>query len=157
MWRKMDSKVENLAQIDPSKRILLLPHCLRQSNTCIAKYNGQGLQCQECNPECAVNRLRTAAINYGYKGVCVAPGGRLAVKFVKESFPEAVVAVACQKELEEGVHGVRELTGQDYKPLIVIIPLLKDGCVDTVVDTEKALKVLISGYHSSFDHPETTS
>lgn len=153
----MNSKVKKLAQIDPSKRILLLPHCLRQSNTCIAKYNGQGLQCEECNPECAVNCLRTAAIKNGYKGVCVAPGGRLAVRFVKESFPEAVVAVACQKELEEGVHGLRELTGQDNKLLIVIIPLLKDGCVDTVVDTEKALKVVVSGCHSSVNPPEITS
>lgn len=141
----MGSKVDYLARIDPSKRILLLPHCLRQSATCTARYNGQGLQCAGCNPECSINRLRTAAVNLGYKGVCVAPGGRLAVNFVREKQPEAVVAVACQKELDEGVHGVRELTGLEVKPLIVIVPLLKDGCVDTIVDTEKALKVIESG------------
>jgi len=83
-----------------------------------------------------------AALNYGYKDVCVAPGGRLAVNFVKENRPEAVVAVACQKELEEGVHGVRELSSRAAKPLIVVISLLKDGCVDTTVDIEKALKVI---------------
>jgi len=84
-------------------------------------------------------------VNLGYKGVCVAPGGRLAVNFVREKQPEAVLAVACQKELDEGVHGVREVTGLAVKPLIVIIPLLKDGCVDTIVDTEEALNVLNCG------------
>jgi squalene-hopene/tetraprenyl-beta-curcumene cyclase len=142
---KMDSMVEQLSQINPADRILLLPHCLRQSNTCVAKYNGQGLQCSACNPDCAVNRLRTAALNYGYKGVCVAPGGRLAVNFVKEKHPEAIVAVACEKELEEGVQGVGELADQEIKPFIMIIPLLKDGCVNTVVDMDKALQVIGSG------------
>ncbi len=60
---KMDSMIEQLSQIDPSERILLLPHCLRQSNTCVAKYDQQGLQCAGCNPDCSVNRLRTAALS----------------------------------------------------------------------------------------------
>jgi hypothetical protein len=141
----MDSLIEQLSQVMPSERILLLPHCLRQSNTCMAKYNQQGLQCAGCNPDCSINRLRTVAINYGYKGVCVAPGGRLAVSYVKEKHPIAIVAIACEKELEEGVQGVGELEAQDIRPLIIIVPLLKDGCVDTVVDIEKAFKVISTG------------
>ncbi len=79
----------------------------------------------------------------------MAPGGRLAVNFVKEKHPSAIVAVACEKELEEGVQGVGELADQDIKPLIIIVPLLKDGCVDTIVDTEKALKVISVGMPGS--------
>ncbi len=141
----MCSMLEQLSQIAPSERILLLPHCLRQSNTCTAKYDKQGLQCAGCNPDCSINRLRTAALKHGYKGICVAPGGRLAVNFVKEKHPSAIVAIACQKELEEGVQGVGEVAGQDIKPLIIIVPLLRDGCVDTVVDIEKALQVINTG------------
>jgi len=78
--------------------------------------------------------------------VCIAPGGRLAVKYVKEKNPKAIVAVACQKELEEGIHGVRELSGGGKSmPPIVIIPLVKDGCVDTEVDEEQALKIINLG------------
>jgi hypothetical protein len=141
----MDSMIRHLSQIAPSERILLLPHCLRQSNTCAAKYDQHGLQCAGCNPDCAVNRLRTVALDCGYKGVCVAPGGRLAVNYAKEKHPKAIVAIACEKELEEGIQGVNEFADQDVKPLIIIIPLLKDGCVDTLVDTEKALKVISAG------------
>ena len=141
----MDSKVEGLSKINPSHRILLLPHCLRQANTCIARYNGEGLQCAGCNPECTINRLRTAAVSHGYQGVCVAPGGRLAVNFVVEKHPRAVVAIACRKEIKERLREAKKLSAQDVKPLVVIIPLLKDGCVDTVVDTEAALEIIASG------------
>lgn len=142
---KMDFMIEQLSQTSTSERILLLPHCLRKSNTCVAKYNKHGLQCAECSPDCSINILSKAALDYGYKGVCVAPGGRLAVNFVKDKHPGAIVAVACEKELEEGVQGVGELEDQDIKPLIIIIPLLKDGCVDTIVDIEKALKIIGTG------------
>jgi hypothetical protein len=68
------------------------------------------------------------------------------LQYVKEKSPKAIVAVACQKELEEGIHGVRELSGSDELALpIVIIPLIKDGCVDTEVDDEQALKMITLG------------
>ncbi len=140
------SAEEWLTLIHPSKRILLLPHCLRRSNTCQGKYGKWGLECCECNPDCPVNHLRKTAINLGYKGVCIAPGGRLAINYVKKYRPEAIVAVACQKELEEGIHGVQELTRTgEFGPPIVIIPLVKDGCVDTEVDKEQALEMIALG------------
>jgi hypothetical protein len=141
----MDEYLEQLAHINPSERILLLPHCLHRSDSCCAKYDQHGLQCENCNPDCSINKLRAMALEYGYKGVCVAPGGRLAIKFVKETRPRAIVAVACDKELEEGVEEVKKLAEQDIVPLIVIIPLLRDGCIDTEVDNEKALEIIATG------------
>ena len=137
--------ITRLAAILANRRILLLPHCLRHSDTCEAKYNKLGLQCAACNPDCAINRLRDAAFRLGYKGVCVAPGGRLAVNYVSETRPEAIVAIACQKELEQGVNNVNILDGDGYHPLLVIIPLSRDGCVDTEVDLEPALKTVSAG------------
>jgi hypothetical protein len=132
--------------IPPAERILLLPHCLRHAESCRGKYNRQGLDCQACDPECAVNRLRQAALKLGYKGVCVAPGGRLALKFIEETRPRAVVAVACDKELQEGVQGVSELAPEGQNPVpIVVIPLSKDGCVDTEVDIALALEKIALG------------
>jgi len=137
---------EHLAQVPPSQRVLLLPHCLRPSQTCLGKYTKQGLQCPEdCNEDCAIGRLRKAALRLGYKGVCIAPGGRLAVNYVKEIRPEAIVAVACQKELEEGIHAVQQVSGGEKIPVIAIIPLTKDGCVDTEVDEEQAMKLVALG------------
>lgn len=140
------SAEERLSQVDPSQRVLLLPHCLRPTETCQGKYGKWGLECRECNPDCSINRLRKAALNLGYKGVCIAPGGRLAVNYVKEKKPQAIVAIACQKELEEGVHGVQELSqSSDPMPVILVIPLAKDGCVDTEVDEEQALRMISLG------------
>jgi hypothetical protein len=141
----VDDMIQQLSKIVPGQRILLLPHCLRQSNTCKASYNDEGLQCQRCDPNCAVNLLTASAIENGYKGVCVAPGGRLALKYVEKSRPRAVVAVACEKELLEGVEGVKALAKVGLTPLTVIIPLVKDGCVNTEVNVEKALEIITTG------------
>jgi len=142
---KADSARKKLAKVPAAERVLLLPHCLRQSNSCQGKYDKLGLQCQECNPDCTVNRLRAAALSRGYRGVCVAPGGRLAVTYIENAHPQAIVAIACAKELEEGVQNVNGLDGQHEKPVIVIVPLTKDGCVDTEVDVGLALETIALG------------
>jgi hypothetical protein len=134
-----------LAAISPGHRVLLLPHCLRHSEKCKAKYDKFGLQCAGCSPDCAIRILRQAAIGFGYGGVCVAPGGRLAVTYISQRRPDAIVAIACKKELEEGVGNVNGLDGDGYHPLIVIIPLSRDGCVDTEVDVGPALLALSAG------------
>jgi hypothetical protein len=141
----MDKNVEQLSRIIPSERILLLPHCLRRSNTCLAKYDLYGLQCMKCNPDCSINKLRIRALEYGYKGVCVAPGGHLAIKFIRVYKPKAIVAIACHKELEEGINEVEKLIKDNITPVMVIVPLLKDGCIDTEVDDERALEIISLG------------
>lgn len=68
------------------------------------------------------------------------------MRYVKENSPKGIVAVACQKELEEGIHGVCELSGSNkLTPPIVIVPLVKDGCVDTEVNEEQALEMIALG------------
>jgi len=136
---------DGLAAVPPGQRILLLPHCLRFSNVCKAKYSKNGLECARCSLDCPVNTLTAAALRLGYKGVCVAPGGRLAVTYINQTRPRAIVAIACMKELDEGVNNVEGLEGNIYAPLIVIVPLSKDGCVDTEVDAQAALETIALG------------
>lgn len=134
-----------LAAIAPADRILLLPHCLRPSQTCPGTYSKRGLICPEsCSQPCAIRILREAALKLGYRGVCVAPGGSMALRFVKQMNPKGIVAVACDKELELGIHGVETLVqrGEIQEPVIGVIPLSKDGCVDTEVDVERALETI---------------
>jgi hypothetical protein len=136
---------DELVGIPPSERILLLPHCLRPSQTCPGKYSKQGLVCPEdCSQPCAIRILREAAAALNYKGCCVAPGGAMALRFVKQMHARGVVAVACDKELEMGINGVESAaqSEQIQMPVIVVVPLTKDGCVDTEVDIDQALRTI---------------
>ncbi len=138
---------ERMAGIPAEERVLLLPHCLRPSDRCPGKPGREGFVCPESCPvlDCPIRILREEAERLGYKGVCVAPGGALALRFVQEKKPRAVVAVACQKELLEGKEEVGKLPDP---PVVEVLPLLRDGCVDTAVDLSAALGLLREGLSS---------
>ena len=133
--------------IDPGERILLLPHCLRPSEGCRGKHTRSGMECpDDCALPCAIRSLREAALAAGYKGVCIAPGGRLALRYVEEKRPRGIVAVACDKELESGTSGVKEAAAKGMPlPSMIIIPLARDGCVDCEVDEEEAIRMIRLG------------
>jgi geranylgeranyl diphosphate synthase, type II len=137
---------EKLSRIDPSRRVLLIAHCLRPSKLCDARMGKQGLMCKDdCSHRCVVGKLRILAQSLGYGGVCIAPGGSMALKYIKEKKPKGIVAIACQKELEEGVCAVRDIIKEGQvkeMPVIVSVPLSKDGCVDTEVDQQEAERII---------------
>jgi hypothetical protein len=145
--RESVNEDDRLSCVHPSERVLLISHCLRSSKGCMAKIEAWGVDCVGCNPSCQVNRLKTEALDSGYKAVCIAPGGSLALKFIREHKPRGIVAIACKKELEEGIENVRRLSdGEECRaPAIVIVPLTKDGCVDTEVDMETAIGKILLG------------
>ncbi len=139
-----------LSDIPYTQRVLLLPHCLRPSQDCPGKMTKQGLDCTGCTrADCAIYQLRAQAIQAGYQGVCIAPGGRLAVRFLSEQQPAGVVAIACDKELEEGLEAVDQLDWTNGQPVVTVIPLSKDGCVDTEVDVVQACSIILNhnGHH----------
>ena len=132
------------AAIPPGERVLLLPHCLRPSQTCPGRPSREGFQCPVgCEEACPIRTLREEAVRLGYKEVCIAPGGALALRFVREVKPRAVIAVACAKELQEGEEAVAGLGPS--RPLITVVPLSRDGCVDTEVNLDQALALLRVG------------
>ena len=128
-----------------AQRVPLLPHCLRPSQDCPGKMTKQGLDCTGCTRvECAIYQLRATAVDAGYGGVCIAPGGRLAVRFIDERQPAGVVAVACHKELEEGLEALDHMDWTNGRLAAATVPLLQDGCVDTKVDVALAQAVILS-------------
>jgi geranylgeranyl diphosphate synthase type II len=134
-----------IGDIPTDQRMLLLPHCLRPSQGCPGRMTRQGLDCTGCDDtSCKIYALRQAALKASYGSICVAPGGRLAVRRVAEVKPSAIVAVACDKELEEGVAAVSALDWPGSVPPVVQIPLTCDGCVDTDVDLEVAVRLIES-------------
>lgn len=140
------AKEEKILGVDPGKRILLLSHCIRPSQECTAKMSKDGLMCKDdCLTKCIIGRLRKLAEKMGYKGVCIAPGGSMAIKFIRKMRPEGIIAIACMKELAEGIDAIKEITGNndnDGAPVVMALPLLKDGCVDTEVDEEEAMRIV---------------
>lgn len=137
--------ISSLLEIPRQQRMLLLPHCLRPAKDCPGVMSRQGLDCSACGrTECKIYPIRQAALEAGYGAICVAPGGRLAVRAVAEAHPQAIVAVACDRELADGVAAVNALGWNEATPPIVQIPLARDGCVETDVDLEEVLRVIWS-------------
>jgi hypothetical protein len=96
--------------------------------------------------DCVVGRLRRLALSLGYKGVCIAAGGKMALRFVAQQHPRGIVAIACAKELQEGVEGVRAMGNNGSEVAsITVIPLVRDGCIDTEVDESAAVEALRQG------------
>jgi hypothetical protein len=134
-----------LRNVPFAQRVLLLPHCLRPSQDCPGKMTKQGLDCTGCTRvECAIYQLRATAVEAGYGGICVAPGGRLAARFIDERQPAGVVAIACHKELEEGMEAIDQMEWANGRLASATVPLLQDGCVDTTVDVALAQAVILS-------------
>lgn len=133
----------DIGKYPPGQRLLLMPHCLRPPQGCPGKTTREGLDCTGCTrTDCKIGPIREAALNAGYMGVVIAPGGRLAVRRVAELRPAAIVAVACDKELEEGAAAVKALGWEGETPPIVQIPLLRDGCVNTDIDLDVVLGLI---------------
>ena len=142
------TKQTDVASVPFPKLVLLLPHCLRPSQDCPGKMTKQGLNCTGCSlTDCAIYKLRAAAAEVGYAGVCVAPGGRLAVRFLADRQPDGVIAIACDKELEEGLEAIAQMEWEGDQPIVVTFPLSQDGCVDTEVDVETACEIILSNGH----------
>ena len=73
----------------------------------------------------------------------------MALKFVQEKQPDGIIAIACKKELDEGIKAIKShQIKKKFKnkiPVVVTLPLLTDGCVDTKVDLEWAIKIINAG------------
>lgn len=126
---------DKFVRVDYSDRILLLPHCLR-SRDCPAKMSELGYTCLNCG-RCSISELKEYAERLGYKGIYILPGGTLVERILLKVKPKAVIGVACYKECVLGHMILLKLgiIGQ-------AVPLLRDGCIDTIVDTNRIKQVL---------------
>jgi len=113
-----------------TKRILILiPHCL-QINDCNIRVTNDIYNCKRCG-RCGVSSLIDLADRYGLR-LFVATGGSMARKIVKDLRPEAVVAVACERDLSSGIVDSFPL------PVLGVINLRPQGpCFNTAVDIER--------------------
>ncbi len=113
-----------------TKRILILiPHCL-QINDCNIRVTNDIYNCKRCG-RCGVSSLIDLSDRYGLR-LFVATGGSMARKIVKDYGPEAVVAVACERDLSSGIVDSFPL------PVLGIVNLRPQGpCFNTAVDIDR--------------------
>jgi hypothetical protein len=121
----------------PSARLLILaPHCLQYSG-CEFKITADVNNCHLCG-RCQIKDLLLLARELNVN-VAVVTGGTLARKKVKEFKPQAIVAVACERDLSSGLQDVYPL------PAFGILNERPHGpCVDTRVNMERLREAVLS-------------
>ena len=108
-----------------NRRILFLPHCMRNSRHCKATYNDEGLVCKRCG-KCDIATLVGFAEELGYAKAFVVPGGSMVQKLIKKYKPEATMGVCCYHEANLAFDSLK---GTGIHPQVSL--LLQDGCKDT--------------------------
>lgn len=114
--------------------LLLLPHCL-QSSECKIRITFNVYNCEGCG-KCAIKDFVRIARDLGLD-LFIATGGTIARRIVVDTNPEAIVAVACERDLSSGIIDTYPL------PILGIINERPFGpCFNTKVDIEKVKDAL---------------
>ena len=120
---------EQIQSIPHSRRLFLLPHCLKHAEGCPADYDEFGLACKTCGA-CSIADFRASAEELGYK-VLVAEGSPIVLKIIVSGHVDAIVGVACLNVLEKAIDKIM-LAGIPC----MAVPLLSSDCRNTTVDED---------------------
>jgi geranylgeranyl diphosphate synthase, type II len=126
---------EQVAAIPFNRRLLLLPHCLKNAEGCPADYDEFGLDCRKCGA-CSVADFKTKAEELGYK-VLVSEGTPIVLKIIVSGHIDAIVGVACLNVLEKAFDKIL-IAGIPC----VATPLLSSNCKSTSVDDDWVFRMI---------------
>jgi geranylgeranyl diphosphate synthase, type II len=128
---------DQVAAVPFNRRLLLLPHCLKNAEGCPADYDEFGLDCEKCG-QCSVADFKTRAEELGYK-VLVSEGTPIVLKIIVSGHVDAIVGVACLNVLEKAFDKIM-LAGIPC----IATPLLSSNCKSTSVDNDVVAKTIES-------------
>jgi geranylgeranyl diphosphate synthase, type II len=128
---------EQIGAIPPSRRLFLLPHCLKHAEGCPADYDEFGMNCKKCGA-CSIADFRTMAEEMGYK-VLVAEGSPVVLKIIVSGYVDAIVGVACLNVLEKAIDKIL-LAGIPC----MAVPLLSSDCRNTSVDEDWVMEMIVN-------------
>lgn len=115
--------------VKPEKILLLLPHCI-QNSKCDVRLTFDVYKCRRCG-NCRIKDLIELAETH-HVSISIATGGTIARKVVKEIRPDAIVAVACERDLSSGIVDTYPI------PVLGILNERPFGpCIDTTVNLNK--------------------
>lgn len=126
---------QKLIRVRPDRLLILTPHCI-QRDTCPHKITRNVQNCKRCG-QCQVDELLKLSEKYGVN-LSIVTGGTLARNVLKALRPQAVLAIACERDLTSGI--------QDVFPLPVVGVLNErpfGPCCNTRVDMERVENLLI--------------
>lgn len=129
VWRDV------VASVPHSRRILLLPQCLRRQADCRAEIDEIGLVCRRCGG-CSIRSLEDAAAELGVMSI-VAEGFTAATNLVENGVVDAVIGVGCAASLEKAF----PLLTRNAVPGVAVC-LNRAGCKDTDVDEERVAEMI---------------
>ena len=116
-------------QIAPENVLVLLPRCIQRTK-CDVDLIADVHHCRRCG-QCPVAEVVAICDARGVRCALVG-GGRAALEIAKADDVEAIVAVACEKELKEGVVAV-------FPKLVYAVPNERPHgpCKDTLVNLDE--------------------
>jgi uncharacterized protein len=122
-------------KLNKPRLLILLPHCL-QYHDCRIRITRDIEDCEECG-KCNIGELKQLGRQNNLT-IGIANGGTLARKLIHDGNPDAIIAVACHRDLTEGVR-------ESWKyPVYAILNERPNGpCFDTkvsITELENALK-----------------
>ncbi|AFK21942.1 DUF116 domain-containing protein [Pyrococcus sp. ST04] len=139
---------DDFKRVPVEKRAIFIPQCLRNIKACEAEFTEYGWICKKCG-KCQIGEIIEYAESLGYRQFYIVPGGSLVKKILKDKVPKGeikgAVGIACWPELAEAAEKLSSL-----KIPIQGIPLLRAGCINTIVDVERVKEVLRLGIRIDF-------
>lgn len=120
--------------LKPENILILAPHCLQKWD-CPYKITADASNCRHCG-RCDIDKLLMISKNYGVN-LAVVTGGTLARKKVIDTKPKAIIAIACERDLTEGILDTNPL------PVMGILNIRPEGpCKNTQVDLAKVTEAI---------------
>ncbi len=118
-----------------TKLLLLLPQCI-QRDECRIKVTSNIFNCARCG-KCEIKDLIEIADEFKMK-LYVATGGTLARRVVANTRPEAIIAVACERDLSSGIADSYPM------PVLGVVNDRPNGpCFNTRVDLKLVRQALL--------------
>ena len=122
----------------PSELLILLPHCL-QNTDCGIRITIEIKKCVRCG-KCDISGLIKLADDYKIP-IAIATGGTLARRIIVQNRPKFIIAVACERDLVDGLQDVFPI------PVYGVLNDRPEGpCINTrvaITKIESALKNIL--------------
>ncbi len=118
----------------PEQILVLLPHCMQNSN-CTFRITNDISNCRECG-KCVIMNMKKIKEKYKVN-VAIATGGTLARRIIVNVKPKFIIAIACQRDLVDGLLEVFPI------PVYGLLNDRPEGpCINTTVDFLKIKDIL---------------
>ncbi len=125
---------KQLSKYDNRDILILLPHCLQNAD-CPYKVTNDIDNCHDCG-KCLIQDFKKIQAKYGIV-VKIASGGTLARKIIKDTRPKIILAVACHRDLTEGIKDI------DKIPVVGILNERPNGpCYNTCCDVNEIKDII---------------